>query len=129
MRKNYFHLSPEGWYLQVFEQGNYVWTPPLAASDAALENLCRNFHLHHYKFHIVCLPRLMTSRLRKQLLKVRDLYVEIPFDETVWSRSNFESLILVIVFPFCRHYLWKLKKTNFVREAEWNLQRMSQNIF
>ena len=77
------HLSPEGWYSQVFEQGNYLWTPPPAASDAALEQICRNFHLHHCNFHIVCIPRLMTSRWRKQLLKVCDLYVEIPFDDTV----------------------------------------------
>ena len=120
-------LSPEGWYSEVFEQGNYLWTPPPAASDAALEQLCRNFHLHHCNFHIVCIPRLMTSRWRKQLLKVCDLYVEMPFDETVWSTSNFEPLILAIVFPFCRHYPWKLKRTKFVREAEGNLQRMWPN--
>ena len=66
-------LSPEGWYSEVFEKGNYLWTPPPAASDAALEQLCRNFHLHHCNFHIVCIPRLMTSRWRRQLLKVCDL--------------------------------------------------------
>ena len=102
--ENVIHLPPEGWYSQVFEQGNYLWTPPPAASDAALEQICRNFHLHHCNFHIFCIPRLMTSRWRKKLLKVCDLYVEITFDETVWSRSNFEPLILAIVFPFCRYY-------------------------
>ena len=122
-------LSPEGWYSEVFEQGNYLWTPPPAASDAALEQLCRNFHLHHCNFHIVCIPRLMTTRWRKQLLKVCDLYVEMPFDETVWSTLKFEPLILAIVFPFCRHYPWKLKRTKFVREAEGNLQRMWPNNF
>ena len=112
--EQFIDLSPEGWYSQVFEQGNFLWTPPPAASDTVLEQLYRNFHLHYCNFYIFCIPRLMTSRWRKQLLKVCDLYVEMPFDETVWSRSNFEPLILSIVFPFCRHYLWKLKRPNFV---------------
>ena len=62
-------------------------------------------------------------------MKVCDLYVEIPFDDTVWSRSNFEPLIFSIASPFCRHYPWELKRTNFVRKVEWNLQKMWQNNF
>ena len=66
--------------------------------DAALEQLCRNFHLHDGNCHIVCLPRLMTSRWRKKLLKVSDLFVTVPIDANVWSESNFEPLILAIVY-------------------------------
>ena len=77
-------LSSKGWYSQVFDRG-FLLNPPLTTSDAALEQLCINFHLYHSKFHIVYIPRLMTSRWRKQLLKMCALHVKMSFDETVWS--------------------------------------------
>ena len=96
----YLHdLSTNEWHSKVFEKGNFLWTPAPAAADAAIEQLCRNFHLHENNSHVVCLPRMMTSRWRKQLLKVADLFVEVPFNDIVWPQCNHEPLILAVILP------------------------------
>ena len=94
------HHYPNDWYGKVFAKGNFNWTPPPAAGDLALEQLCRNVHLHNQNSHIICMPRLMPSRWRNQLLKVSDLCITMPFDSIVWPGFNFEPLILADVLPF-----------------------------
>ena len=82
------HLSKDGWFDEVFSEGNYLWTPPPVAAQVAVEQLCRNYHLREKSCHIVCHPVLMTFLWRKQLSKVADLIVALPFDEVVWPRAN-----------------------------------------
>ena len=76
-------LTPEGWFDKLFSRGNFLWFPPPAVAGVVVEQLCRNFHLYSSNLHVVILPRLMTSKWRKQLLKVSDSFVEIPFNDTV----------------------------------------------
>ena len=123
------HHCKNDWYSKVFSKGNFIWTPPPAAGDAALEQLCRNVHLHNHNFHFICIPRLMTSRWRKQLLKVSDLCITMPFDSIVWPESNFEPLIIAIVLPFFSLHPWKLKNTKLVRGCERNLQEVWKDDF
>jgi len=112
------------------DKGNYLWTPPPAAADAAVEQLCRNFHLHEDSCHIVLIPRLMTARWIKQLGKVADIIVTMPFDNVVWSYlSEYEPLILFVVLPFHSRAPWKLKKAKYVERCEGNLQKMWKNDF
>ena len=59
------HMIPDDWYERALVKGNYLWVPPLASTDAAVEKLCRNFHLHEDSCHIVLIPRLLTSRWEK----------------------------------------------------------------
>ena len=87
--------------------------PPPAATDAAVEQLCRNFHLYSSNLHVLIVPRLMTSRLRKQLKKVADLFVE-----------NFEPLTLAIVLPFASQSPWKLRYITFVSDCNRSLQTL-----
>ena len=106
--KPLIYLSEDGWFDEVFSEGNYLWTPPLAVAQVAVEQLCRNYHLREKSCHIVCLPVLMTFLWRNQLSKVANLIVTLPFDEVMWSRANHEHLILVIVFTFANRRPWKL---------------------
>jgi hypothetical protein len=41
------HLGPEGWFDDAFEdaRGQYVWTPPPSAADAAVEQICEVRHV------------------------------------------------------------------------------------
>ena len=71
----------------------------------------------------------MTSKWRKQLLKVSDLFVEMPFNDTVWPSSNFEPLILCIVLPFADRSPWKLRSTTFVNKCARNLQTLWKEDF
>ena len=107
----------------MFDKGHVLWTPADAApADAAIEQLCRNFHLHKDNSHVVCLSRLMTSRWRKQLLKVADLFVKVPFNDIVWPQCNHEPLILAVILSLHSSLPWKLKHTKFVTECKRKLQ-------
>ena len=94
-----------------------------------VDQLCRNFHLHSTNLHVVILPRLMTSRWRKQLLKVTDLFVEIPFNDEVWPCLNFEPLILAIVLLFTSRPSWKVRSTTFVHKCARDLQTLWKEDF
>ena len=91
------HLSPNDWYIKEFAKKRIIWNLPPVVVDVALEKLYRNIHLYNLGLHIVCLPRLMTSRWSNKLLKVSYFGVAMKFDENDWPQRNFESLILVIV--------------------------------
>ena len=79
------HMSPDDWYAKALDKGNYLWTPPPAADDAVVEQLCRNFYLHEDSCHIVLIPRLLTARWEKKLGKVADIIITMHFDNDVWS--------------------------------------------
>ena len=71
----------------------------------------------------------MMGRSRKQLLKVADVFVSMPFNKSACEKANFEPLILAIVLPFFSRSPWKLKRAKCVREYEGNLQRMWSDNF
>jgi hypothetical protein len=82
-------LTPEGLYAGSSRIGTYVWCPPPAAADAALEQLC--------KCHLIrtggvaspfIVPRLLTSRWRKRGFQVGMFSFTIPSATSVWKRSN-----------------------------------------
>jgi hypothetical protein len=60
-------LTPEGWYAGTGSIGTYIWRPPPAAPDAALEQLCK-CHLKHFGgiASVFIFPRLLTSKWRKR---------------------------------------------------------------
>ena len=123
------HMSPDDWYDKALDKGNYLWTPPPAAADAAIEQLCRNVHLHEGGCHIVLIPRLMTAMWRKQLGKVSDIIVTMPFDNIVWNSLEYEPLILSVILPFHSCAPWKLKTSKYVEGCERNLRKMWKNDF
>jgi hypothetical protein len=76
--KGWKWLDYEDWFEGAFEDdhGCYVWTPPLALADVAIEQMCEVKHVHPHTSHVVFLcPALMMARWRKQLLKASDCYI------------------------------------------------------
>ena len=71
----------------------------------------------------------MTGRWGKQLLKVADICIAMPFNDSVWNNCNFEPLIIAIIIPFHNAPPWKLKHTSFVRENERKLQVLWKDDF
>jgi hypothetical protein len=66
-------ISPEGWYTNGHKQGNFLWAPPPAVVDVAVEKLCEAVHTRPQCTHVFIAPFLMTNRWRKQMLKATDL--------------------------------------------------------
>jgi len=102
----------DGVWMPHFRSGTFVWTPPPAGGQVAVEQLRRARVKRQSSTHIVVLPRLFTSIWRKQLYKVADLLIEIPFIDGIWDKDEqHEPLTLAFVFPFLSFSPWQLKRS------------------
>ena len=101
----------DGVWMPRYTTSTYVWTPPPAATQIAVEQLRRARLKREASTHVVVVPRLMSPEWRKQLFKVADLCIELPFDK-IWTKAEqHEPLTLAVVFPFLSHSPWQLKRT------------------
>ena len=106
--------SPEiGFHLPLpsIQQGKYIWAPPPGTADVALEELRKARMKRQSSTHVFVCQRLMTPRWLKQLHKVPDLVFHVPAGQNFWPSSNYEPLVVGIVFPFFRHPPWQLRST------------------
>jgi hypothetical protein len=61
-------ISPEGWYIDGHKQGNFLWDPPPAVADAAVDKICEAVHNRPQCTHL-----FMTNWWQKKMLKATDL--------------------------------------------------------
>ena len=136
-------LSPEGWYgrghdhWSKYKDGNgfwrintkpgtFVWTPPPAAADAALEELRKARLKRQKSTHIIIIPRLMTTLWLKQLNKAADLIFYSPNKYTYWPHAMHEPLVIAFCFPFLKSKPWQVKGTPKVCAVFRELQKLSK---
>jgi hypothetical protein len=96
-------LRPEGWFEEGQQDGNFLWAPPAAATEVVVEQLGEARHRRPNCLHNTVVPRLMTSRWRKGLLKESDLEIVIPIGSSVWGKEMHEPSLMFISFPLYRH--------------------------
>jgi hypothetical protein len=108
-------LTPEGWYSGTSRIGTYVWCPPPAAADAALEKLCK-CHLKRPGglASLFIVPGLLTSRWRKRGFRVGTFSFAIPSAIAVWKKGQHEPLICIVCLPLSCHRPWSLRGTKLV---------------
>jgi hypothetical protein len=99
-------LRPDDWPSNLMNRKIYLWTPPPAAADAALEYFTKAIHKKSASTHIFLCPRLMTARWLRVLRKSCDFVLYIPTQTPVWEHQH-EPLILAIYFPLSREYPWR----------------------
>jgi hypothetical protein len=121
-------LSPSGWFTRghdhkggtydargfwrhTFVPGTFIWSPPPAAADAALEELRKARIKRQESTHFFLCPRLLTTNWLKQLYKVADLVFHVLPGTPGWPKDMFEPLTIGIVFPFLRCRPWQFKGT------------------
>ncbi|KAL7579131.1 hypothetical protein ACA910_019157 [Epithemia clementina (nom. ined.)] len=111
-RKHYafIPLTPTDWFEKALTQGDFVWTPPPAAADAAVEKLCKSKHIRPLPAHIFICPALMTSHWRKKLGRIADVVFAIPVGTTYWTTERHKPLIDAFVLPFFKHRPWQFKR-------------------
>ena len=96
----------DGIWMPKYKWGIMVWTPPPAAAHFTFEQLRETRNKRTKSIHIVILPRLFTSHWKRQLWRVSDVHFELPFDDSIWSKSiHHEPLVLTIILPFYRFLL------------------------
>jgi len=91
--------------------GTYLWQPPPAAADAALEELRKARLKRRKSTHIVIIPRLFTTLWLKQLYKAADIVLYLPCNNSNWPSSMHEPLVIGILFPYSRFFPWQFKGT------------------
>ena len=101
----------DGFWRPVVSPGTYLWAPPPAAADVALEQLRTARIKRQQSTHIFICPRLMTPMWLKQLHKASDLIFTIPAGASCWPEPMFEPLLIGVVFPFLSFSPWQLKGT------------------
>lgn len=101
----------DGIWIPRYTTATYVWTPPPAAAQIAVEQLRRARLKRESSTHVFVVPRLMSPEWRRQLFKVADLCLELPFDKHWTKAEQHEPLTFAVVFPFLSHSPWQLKRT------------------
>ena len=81
--------------------------PPPGAVDAAVEELGKAIHKSPYTIHMMIVPRLLTSKWRKQLGKTTDLMFEIEAGSIIWGTDQHEPLICCLYFPLSKYFPWR----------------------
>lgn len=115
-------LNPTNWFDLPYRDGYYVWSPPPAIADVALERLCKvRLKRPGLGAHLFIVPRLMTSRWRKQLTKAATFVFQIPVGSAVWGSAQHEPLILAVCLPLSKHSPWNLRNTSLVGDLEGSL--------
>jgi hypothetical protein len=104
-------LSPLEWFTLGHTARRSIWTPPPAAADAALFELSKAVRKRPHLSHIIIIPRLMTACWRRLFGKLCDLQFTIPLGSPFWPLSQFEPLVVGIIFPFLRHRPWRMRGT------------------
>ena len=136
-------LTPEGW----FEEGHgvtggtldgrqvwipthchkeqvFLWAPPPAVADAALEELLKSRHKRSDLLHVVVIPRLMAPRWRRLFNKVCDFTCDISPGPTFWPPHMYEPLWVGIVMPFVHCRPWSLRRAPLLVEMGRDLRRV-----
>jgi hypothetical protein len=134
-------LSPEGWFERghgllggktdskgfwrhEFKPGKFVWDPPPAAADVALEELRKARIKRHDSMHVFVCPRLLKPEWFRQLHKAADLVFDVPPGAMCWPKAMHEPLIIGVVFPYLRNPPWQLRLTPKMFSLERGMRRM-----
>ena len=104
--------NQDGVWMPKYQASVKVWTPPPALGQAAIEQLRQARLKRTESTHIFLLPRVFTSRWKKQLHRAADLTIELPFLPVYWSQDLMhEPLTIAFFFPFVTIKPWQLKRS------------------
>jgi hypothetical protein len=122
----YSEKNPAGLVYPTIRQGHFVWSPPPAAAEVALEELRKARIKRQDSLHIIVIPRLMTPEWLKQLYKEADLLFTVDANCPEWPEAMFEPLIIAVCFPFLSVDPWQLKGTPKMLSMGRQLSGLSQ---
>jgi len=106
------YLNQDNIWMPRYEVGVKVWSPPPALGQAAVEQLRQARLKRMVSTHVLLIPRIYTSRWRKQLHRAADLVFELPFVKDVWTQEEMhEPLTIAFFFPYLSFKPWQLKRS------------------
>ena len=117
-------VNSDGMWVPAYKNGVYIWAPPPAAAEAALEQLRKARHKRQESCHIFVCPRLMTPYWSKHVNRSADLLTVIPPGTSFWPKEMYEPLILGIYLPFLKNRPWQLKGQPALLGLDKHLRKM-----
>lgn len=102
----------------------FLWAPPPAVADAALEQLLIATHKRTDLFHVVLIPRLMRPLWRRLFHKACDFVFKVEPTHPFWPASMHEPLWVGVVLPFTHHRPWRFKRAPLLVEMGSSLRQM-----
>jgi hypothetical protein len=124
-------LQTEDWASPHPDGGVYLWVPPPAAAEAAIEFLSQSITKRPNSVHVILIPRLMTAWWRKRLIKTSDLLFTIPLNSPVWAKANHEPLICAVCLPLSRKKdgPWRHKDSTAAQRLQGRLPGVLEGRF
>jgi len=134
-----FVLEPKHWFYEAhdlrtndqtipgdarIESSTYLWSPPPAIADVALEQLRYARLKRQSSIHIFIVPKLFLNLWRRQFYKVMELVLIVPPHLSFWPSSMFEPLLIGFCFPLIRFKPWTIKGTPKLVSVEREMQKM-----
>ena len=109
------------------QSGIYIWSPPPAAADVAIEELRKARIKRQDSTHVFVCPRLFTTRWLRQLYKAADVIIDLTPGKDFWPTNMFEPLLIGICFPFIRCKPWQLRGTPKMYAVARQVRSMSKD--
>ena len=101
----------DGIQVPIVSSGTYIWAPPPAAADVAIQELRKARHKRQNSTHVFICPRLMKPMWFKQAFKASDMLFDLKAGHPNWSSNHHEPLIVVVCFPYLKHNPWVLRNS------------------
>ena len=115
---------PDGFWRPNLKPGIFIWAPPPAAADVALEELRKARIKRQKSTHLFICPRLFTPSWLRQLYKVSDIVFVVPVGYSFWPTDMYEPCLIGITFPFLRCNPWQLRGTPKMYAVGRKLQKV-----
>ncbi len=122
-------LGPDDWPQAHPSRGVYVWTPPPAAAQAAVEWMAQSIHKRASLVHVFVVPRLMTAWWQRVMAKTTDVLFIVPVGSPVWGKEQHEPLIFGIYLPLRKQAPWRIRGTGEAEQLERTLRGMWKDDF
>ena len=116
--------SPGGLCWPEIKNGKFIWAPPPAAADVAVEQLRVARLKRADSTHVFVCPKLLSPLWCRQLYKAADVVIEYNAGKEFWPTCMHEPLILAICFPFISCRPWQLRQTPAILGVGRMLQRL-----
>jgi hypothetical protein len=113
-----------GYWRYSIKPGKYIWAPPPAAADVALEELRKAVMKRQSATHLFVVPRLLTPEWRRQLNKTADLVFFVEPGSGYWPPDMYEPLTFGFIFPLLSVPPWSRRRTPKLLHMARSLPKM-----